>query len=63
MKNAADAIFLITTFDAEGKENERLVRAESAHAARTHALRVNKASASDVARVMDTGAKIEDAKA
>ena len=55
-------IYLITQFDAQGKESERLVNAESRAAATKHALRINKASAADVARVMATGAEVEEAK-
>lgn len=51
------SIFLLTTFDSEGKETERLVSAATAHA-----VKVNKASAGDVARVMQAGGKIESAE-
>ena len=54
-------IYLLTTFDAAGKEAERLVEAETRHAAQNHALRINKASASDVARVLGAGGKVEAA--
>jgi hypothetical protein len=56
------SIFLLTCFDAEGKETERLVEAESRAAAVNHGLKVNKASAADVARVMGAGGKIEKAE-
>jgi hypothetical protein len=54
------SIFLLTTFDAEGKEAERLVKAETAHAARATAVHVCKASATDVARVLGAGGKVEE---
>ena len=60
---AEPTIFLATTFDAEGKEAERLVSAESRSAAVHHCVRINKASASDVARCMAGGASVEEAKA
>ena len=56
-------IFLATTFDAEGKEAERLINAESRSAAVHHCVRINKASAADVARVMAAGGPVEEAKA
>ena len=56
-------IFLLTCFDAEGEETERLVSAETRSAATGHALKVNKASAADVARVLGAGGKVEEAKA
>ena len=54
-------IFLLTCFDAEGKETERLVEATSRHAATGHAVKVNKASAADVARVLGAGGQVEQA--
>lgn len=59
MATAETTIFLLTTFDADGMEAERLVDAETRHAAQNHALRVNKASAADVARVLGAGGKVE----
>ena len=56
-------LFLLTTFTAEGEEDERLVRAESRNAATHHAVRVNKASAADVARVLGAGGKVEEQSA
>lgn len=61
MATAETTIFLLTTFDADGKEAERLVSAESAHKARQHVVRLNKASAADVARVLGAGGKVEEA--
>lgn len=55
-------IFLLTCFDAEGKESERLVKAESRSKATAHALKVNKASADDVARVLGAGGAMEECK-
>ena len=60
---AEKTIFLATTFDAAGKEAERLVEAESRSAAVQHCVRINKASAADVARVMNASGKVEEAKA
>lgn len=56
------AIYLITHFAAEGTETERLVNAESRSAAMKHVAQLNKASASDVARVMAAGGKVEEAR-
>ena len=56
-------IFLLTCFDSAGKETERLVSAETRLQATSHAVKVNKASAADVARVMSAGGKIEEAQA
>lgn len=55
-------IYLITQFDAENTETERLVSAESRAAAMKHVVRLNKASAADVARVMAAGGPVEEAK-
>ena len=55
-------IYLITQFDAQGKESERLVKAESRSKAIGHVAKLNKASPDDVARVMQTGAEVEEAK-
>ena len=60
---AEQTIFLLTCFDAAGKETERLVSAETRNAAIYHVAKLNKASASDVARVMSAGGKIEQAQA
>ena len=57
------SIFLLTTFDAEGKETERLVSAATRHDATAHAVKINKASAADVARVLGAGGKVEEAQA
>lgn len=54
-------IYLLTCFDAEGKESERLVEAETRAKATGHALKLNKASAGDVARVLGSGGKVEQA--
>ena len=54
-----NAIYLLTTFDAQGKEAERLVAAESRSKASQHAVRVNLATAADVARVLGAGGKVE----
>ena len=56
-------IYLLTCFDAEGKETERLVEAETRNAAMHHVARLNKASAADVARVLGAGGKVEAASA
>lgn len=56
------SIFLLTTFDAEGKETQRLVKAETRLKASHHALRTNLASADDVARVLGAGGKVEEAQ-
>lgn len=55
-------IFLITQFDADSNETERLVKAETRSKAIAHAVKLNKASADDVARVMAAGGAVEDAK-
>lgn len=55
-------IFLITEFNADESEYERLVKAESRAAALKHVVRLNKASADDVARVMAGGGTVEEAK-
>lgn len=56
-------IFLLTTFDADGKETERLVEAATRNQATGHAVKLNKASAADVARVMAAGGSVEKAQA
>jgi len=61
MPKADPAIYLVTHFDAESKETERLVSAESRSKAQNHVVRLNKASAADVARVMAAGGKVEEA--
>ena len=63
MAKNESAIYLLTCFDAEGKETERLVEAATRAAAVKHALQCNKASAADVARVLGAGGKVEEAKA
>ena len=55
-------IFLLTCFDAEGKETERLVESTTRHGAMHHVARLNKASAADVARVLGAGGKVESAQ-
>lgn len=62
MDKKEKTLFLLTCFDGEGKETERLVSAWTRHAAHDHAVKVNKASAADVARVLGAGSKIEDAQ-
>ena len=57
-----NGIYLLTTFDADGKEAERLVNAPTRSKAVQHAVRVNLASAQDVARVLGTGGKVEEAQ-
>ena len=59
---ADNTIFLLTCFDADGKETERLVSAATRIKAACHAVRVNKASADDVARVMAAGGTVESAE-
>jgi len=54
-------IYLITCFDAEEEETERLVNAETRNQAVHHVVRINKASAADVARVLGAGGKVEEA--
>jgi len=56
------SIYLLTTFDAEGKETERLVSAASRAAGLAHVAKLNKASPQDVARVLGAGGKIEQAE-
>ena len=55
-------IFLLTCFDAEGAETERLVFAESRSAGLAHVAKLNKASPADVARVLGAGGKVEEAE-
>ena len=55
-------IYLITQFAQDNTETERLVKAESRSAALKHVVRLNKASADDVARVMAAGEPVEDAR-
>ena len=55
-------IYLITQFDSAGKESERLVSAESRSKALGHVAKLNKASPADVARVMQAGQEVEEAK-
>lgn len=55
-------IYLITEFAADNSETERLVSAESRSAALKHVVRLNKASADDVARVMKAGGTVEEAR-
>lgn len=62
MPKAEQAIYLITQFDAESVETERLVSAESRSKALGHCVRLNKASAAEVARVMAAGGTVEDAQ-
>ena len=62
MPKDENAIYLITQFDADSVETERLISAESRAAALKHVVRLNKASAADVARVMAAGASVEEAK-
>ena len=56
-------IFLVTVFNADGTEVERLVSAETRAAALKHAAVINKASAADVALVLGKGGKVEEAVA
>ena len=62
MPKNESAIYLITQFDSDNKEGERLVKAESRAAALKHVVRLNKASAQDVARCMAAGASVEEAQ-
>ena len=55
-------IYLLTVFDAKGEETERLVNADSRSKATGHVVRLNKASAADVARVMANGGEVEECK-
>ena len=61
MTATESTIYLLTCFDAEGAETERLVEASTRNIAMHHVARLNKASAADVARVFGAGGKIEDA--
>lgn len=54
-------IYLCTFFDAEGKETERLVSADTRGAAVKHVAHFCVASAADVARVLGAGGRVEDA--
>ena len=54
-------IFLVTVFNADGTETERLVNATTRRAALKHAAVINKASAADVALVLGKGGKVEEA--
>ncbi len=56
-------LYLLTCFDAEGKESERLVSAASRAAGLAHVAKLNKASPADVARVLGAGGKVEEAQA
>lgn len=62
MPKAEQAIYLITEFNADNKESERLVSAESRSKALGHVVRLNKASPVDVARVMAAGGAVEECK-
>ena len=53
-------IFLVTVFNADGTETERLVNAETRGKAIAHVAVVNKASAANVADVMAKGGKVEE---
>ena len=55
-------IFLVTVFNADGTEEERLVSAETRSAALKHVAVINKASAANVADVMAKGGKVEEAQ-
>lgn len=59
----AKNLYLVTTFDAEGKETERLVSAEKRSQAVGHVVKLNVASAADVVRVMGKGGKVEESLA
>ena len=56
-------IFLVTVFNADGTETERLVNAPTRAAGLKHAAVINKASAADVALVLGNGGKVEEAVA
>lgn len=62
MPTTENEIYLLTCFDTAGKESERLVSAASRAKATFHAVKINKASASDVARVMAAGGTVEEAE-
>lgn len=62
MTTTEKTLFLLTCFDIEGTESERLVEAETRHSAMHHVARLNKASAADVARVLGAGGKVEQAE-
>ncbi len=63
MTTTEKTLYLLTCFDAEGKESERLVSAETRNAATGHVAKLNKASPQDVARVLGAGGKVEEAQA
>ncbi len=63
MADPTNTLFLLLCFDPEGAEIERLVSAASRSKATGHAVKVNVASAADVARVLQAGGKIEEATA
>ena len=54
-------IFLLTCYDSEGAETERLVTAAKPTQAMRHAIGVRRAKPEDVARVLGAGGKVEDA--
>lgn len=54
-------LFLVSIYNADGTETERLIRANSAHAARSHVMHACKANADNVADVLGKGGKIEQA--
>ena len=53
-------IWLVTVFNADGTEKERLVRAETRGKALAHVAVVNKAGAHNVADVLGKGGKVEE---
>ena len=57
------SIYLLTCYDAEQKETERLVKAAKPTEAMRHAVGVRKASPDDVARVLGAGGKVEEVQA
>ena len=62
MTATESTIYLLTCFDVDGNETERLVSAESRAAGLSHAVKLNKASPVDVARVLGAGGKVEQAE-
>ena len=54
-------IYLLTCYDAEQKETERLVSASKPTEAMRQAVGVKRASPADVARVLGAGGKVEQA--
>ena len=61
MPKTENAIHIVTIYNQDGTETERLVTAPKPTAAMRHCIGVKKASPADVARVLGAGGKVEDA--